>query len=63
MIRRGEMEITNWYTAEEMARLLSEGWMNSDGHRANILNERYVETGVGVVIGENFRLYATQNFC
>lgn len=27
------------------------GWMNSAGHRANILNESYTELGVGVAIG------------
>lgn len=27
------------------------GWMNSSGHRANILSESYTELGVGVAIG------------
>jgi uncharacterized protein YkwD len=28
-----------------------EGWMNSAGHRANILNGRYTRLGVGVALG------------
>jgi uncharacterized protein YkwD len=28
-----------------------EGWMNSAGHRANILNGRYTQLGVGVALG------------
>jgi uncharacterized protein YkwD len=31
---------------------LVQAWMNSPGHRANILNERYLEIGVAVGIGE-----------
>lgn len=26
-------------------------WMNSPGHRANILNERYTEIGIGIAVG------------
>lgn len=31
---------------------LVEAWMNSPGHRANILHERFTEIGVGIVQGE-----------
>ena len=27
------------------------GWMNSDGHRANILNAAFAEIGIGIVLG------------
>ena len=30
---------------------LVEGWMNSPGHRQNILRTEWVETGIGVVLG------------
>lgn len=41
-----------------------EGWMNSEGHRKNILNEYGNEIGVGVVLGQNdaYDFYYTQNF-
>lgn len=36
-----------------------DGWMNSPGHRANILNSSFTHIGVGYVAGEN---YWTQMF-
>lgn len=44
-------------TPQEVVR----GWMNSPGHRANILNERFTSIGVGYHI-ENGRTYWTQLF-
>ena len=37
------------------------GWMKSEGHRANILNAEFVETGIGVSSHGN-RVYFTQVF-
>ncbi|MFO0808694.1 MAG: FG-GAP-like repeat-containing protein [Gemmataceae bacterium] len=37
-------------------------WMNSAGHRANILNTAYTEIGVSVQAGVNGTLYFTQEF-
>lgn len=37
-------------------------WMNSSGHRSNILNSKYTKIGVGVYEAENGRLYWTQLF-
>ena len=37
-------------------------WMNSPGHRANILNGKYTEIGVGVVMSSNGQPYFTQQF-
>ena len=35
------------------------GWMNSEGHRANILNSNYTHTGIGVVNGSIYgKIYA-----
>ncbi|SDY77083.1 Uncharacterized conserved protein YkwD, contains CAP (CSP/antigen 5/PR1) domain [Evansella caseinilytica] len=34
-----------------------EGWLNSEGHRVNLLDERFTHLGVGV-----YRFYFTQNF-
>jgi uncharacterized protein YkwD len=40
---------------------LHRGWMQSEGHRANLLNARYNAIGIGIVKA-NGRYYATQNF-
>ena len=39
-----------------------DSWMDSAGHRQNILDGRYDRLGVGVVIGGG-DFYAVQNFC
>ncbi|WP_234995470.1 CAP domain-containing protein [Streptoalloteichus hindustanus] len=38
------------------------GWMNSPGHRANILNCDLRALGVGMARGGSYRIYWTQNF-
>ena len=38
-------------------------WMNSSGHRANILASVYHSEGVGIAISENNKVYVTQDFC
>lgn len=40
--------------SEGFAEYTVNGWMNSSGHRRNILNSRYQETGVGVYIGNEY---------
>jgi uncharacterized YkwD family protein len=37
-------------------------WMNSAGHRKNILNPQYTEIGCGVAFGGSYRIYWTQQF-
>ncbi len=37
-------------------------WMNSEGHRANILNANYTEIGIGCYEGGSWRIYWTQLF-
>ena len=54
----------NWLKDEQvLAEEIVEGWMNSPGHRENILTKDYSEIGVGVVITDDEEVYATQNFC
>lgn len=52
--------------AEDLATSLVDDWMNSKGHRENILDERWRCEGIGISITEedgNLAVYATQNFC
>ena len=49
----------------ETAEQLLKQWMNSPGHRANILNESHTHLGCGVAFYENYStiyVKATQNF-
>ena len=38
------------------------GWMDSSGHRSNILNNAFTSHGIGVAVDVG-KVYATQNFC
>ena len=38
------------------------GWMYSNGHRANLLTDKYTKFGYGVVTGANGQIYAVQMF-
>ena len=49
------------FEPESFARRAVQGWMNSEGHRANILSPAYDRSGVGVII-EGSYVYATQVF-
>ena len=50
-------------TAQDIAQDVVTSWMNSPGHRANILEPAYDRIGVGVAFSEDGKMYATQNFC
>ena len=39
------------------------GWMNSSGHRENILKTTYNREGIGVGIGSDYTVYITEDFC
>ena len=49
--------------ASDLARHTVSDWMQSPGHRANIMDPAYDRIGVGVAISGGGTIYATQNFC
>lgn len=53
----------NWHSEESLAREIVNGWMNSAGHRQNILTSTYDRIGIGIAISDEHAVYATQNFC
>ncbi len=59
----GFTEQKNWSSTQEIAQDVVVGWMNSPGHRANIVNDAYDLEGIGVAIAADNRIYVTQNFC
>lgn len=44
------------------ANAVMDAWMNSSGHRANILNSAYTQIGVGAAKDANGTIYWTQEF-
>ena len=53
----------NWNSVQEIALKTVDGWMNSAGHRKNILTPYWRQEGVGVKVGPGNKIYITQNFC
>ncbi|MDO9324065.1 MAG: CAP domain-containing protein [Methanoregula sp.] len=53
----------DWNSQEEIAQSTVEGWMNSPGHRKNILTSTYDREGIGVSIATDKKVYITQDFC
>jgi uncharacterized protein YkwD len=45
-----------------LAQHLQRGWMNSPGHRENILTANYTGFGYGIAFGPGGTIYAVQNF-
>ena len=54
---------TGWFSLEEIAHIAVDGWMNSPGHRQNILDASYDRAGMGVAIAADGKVLLTQNFC
>jgi len=60
----GDVPISHeWNTMEEIAQSTVDGWMDSEGHRKNILTEKFDREGIGVVISDDDKVYITQNMC
>jgi len=49
-------------TPESIAELAVSGWMDSPGHKKNILTSNFSSEGIGVYIS-TFSIHVTQNFC
>ncbi len=58
----GTRRTYDWKTPEQIVEDVVHGWMNSPGHRANILQERHDREGIGIVRAGD-QLYITQNLC
>lgn len=52
----------NIAAGQKTAHEVMNSWMNSSGHRANILNASYTELGVGYYVGGSYGVYWTQTF-
>ena len=53
----------DWNSPAQLAHRTVDGWMNSRGHRENILTPHWRQEGIGIEIGPGNAVYITQNFC
>lgn len=61
--RRDGVADYDWNSAQDIARRTVNGWMESPGHRENLLTPHWRRQGIGVEIGPGNQVYITQNFC
>jgi len=57
----GTSDTVNTYTQDGMAEFIARGWINSEGHRKNVLGS-FSRVGIGVAVDDG-DFYATANFC
>jgi uncharacterized protein YkwD len=55
--------IYHWRDMERIARTTVTKWMNSPGHRGNILEASWKSEGIGIAISNNYEVYITEEFC
>lgn len=53
----------DWNTPQQIAQKTVDGWMQSPGHRKNILTPHWKSQGIGVEIAPENKIYVTQNLC
>ncbi len=51
------------YSEEGVAKCVVDGWMNSPGHRQNILTPTYDVEGIGVAVSSYDAVLVTEDFC
>lgn len=59
----GEEVEREWHSLDTIAEKAVSGWMQSAGHRKNILAPQWLREGIGVFITAEGKVFVTQNFC
>jgi len=49
-----------WHDEESLTDMIVDGWMNSPGHRKNMLSETLRSEGLGLSISDDLKVYASQ---
>ncbi|MEM8485466.1 MAG: CAP domain-containing protein [Bacteroidota bacterium] len=53
----------DWKSADALASEIVGNWMQSQGHRENILRKDYLYGGIGIATNLNHQIFVTQTFC
>lgn len=62
-VATGDGDVVRYETERELADGIVTQWMNSPGHRENLLASQWENEGIGVAVTDDNRVYVTQNFC
>ena len=55
--------IYHWLSEDQLSSSIVDVWMNSPGHRENILTSAYYSQGIGIAISNNDKVFITEDFC
>jgi uncharacterized protein YkwD len=55
--------VYDWNSPEAIVAITVAGWMNSSGHRENILTPTFDREGIGIAIASDDKVYITEDFC
>jgi uncharacterized protein YkwD len=58
----GRIDDDGRFNADEVAAAIHQSWMDSAGHRANLLNPAYTHIGIGVAVHPDRGYYLVQDF-
>ncbi len=61
-VRKFGENVAYSYNVKDHLKTAVRGWMKSEGHRENILDEDYEETGIGIAFNKKGEFYVTQLF-
>ena len=53
----------DWNSEDEIAASVVKRWMQSRGHRENILTSYFRRQGIGIAVSDDGKVYVTGNFC
>jgi uncharacterized protein YkwD len=59
----GDIVYCEYLSIGEIARSTVKGWMESEGHRHNILDKQNHSEGIGIAISKDDKVYITEDFC
>lgn len=55
--------MVDWFTPAEIAREVIDGWLDSSGHRRNLLDDVSTQHGIGIAVDVDDRITVTQVLC
>lgn len=62
-VNTGDGTIVHYEDERELGYGIAEQWMDSAGHRENLLADHWENQGIGIHITDDDKVFATQNFC
>lgn len=63
VVYRSGVPSYDWNSEDKIAASVVKGWMQSRGHRENILTAYFKRQGIGIALSDDGKVFVTENFC